>query len=310
MGQTQPRVCGGGKERYGLFESGLPGSIYKWSVIGGHIDADYKDSVDVTWYPETQIGKLLVTEISKYGCSGNPDTAYITISHASLTFKLQSAIVCEGTSNTVTVEGNFLKYNWSNGNTNKDLTVSTGGLYKLTALSTDSCLVEDSITMAFYPKPYVNLGSHDTILCSPTMVLNAGTDGQSYHWSNGEITNSILVSNINDGQVFSVVVENEYGCTSSDTINVKACGIIPNTITPNGDGSNDTWQCDKFMGSKVDVQIFDRWGRLVYHSKSGLPAEGWDGTLRGKPLPMDSYYYIVNLNDGSDVIKGTITIIR
>lgn len=311
LGQKQPRLCNGGKERYGLFGSGLPGSIFKWSVDGGHIDADYKDSVDVTWYPGTKIGKLLVTEISKYGCSGNTDTAYITINRPSLSFKLQSAIVCEGTSNTITAEGNFIKYKWGNGDTLNWLTVSTGGLYKLTALSTDTCWVEDSISLAFYPKPKVYLG-RDTTLCTPNMVLNAGNDGVHYTWSTGEITSSIMISKEEYPQRFTVDVENEYGCVSKDTINIRACRVIPNAFTPNGDkqSENETWVVDLFMGSNVDIQIFDRWGRLVFHSKTGLPATGWDGKLGGKPLPMDSYYYIVNLNDGSDLIKGTVTIIR
>ena len=119
-----------------------------------------------------------------------------------------------------------------------------------------------------------------------------------------------MISNTNEGQKFWVLVENDYGCKAGDTIRIHGCGIIPNTITPNDDGDNDRWVYEKFMGSNVDVQIFDRWGRLVFQSKNGLPPGGWDGTSKGKPLPMDSYYYIINLNDGSGIQKGTLTIIR
>ena len=39
--------------------------------------------------------------------------------------------------------------------------------------------------------------------------------------------------------------------------------------------------------------------------------ENWDGrNMNGKELPMDSYFWVIDLNDGSEAINGTITIIR
>jgi gliding motility-associated-like protein len=86
---------------------------------------------------------------------------------------------------------------------------------------------------------------------------------------------------------------------------------IPNAFTPNGDGDNDTWRVRYIEGrSNITVEIFDRWGRRVFYSKTGLPSGGWDGTFNGRNLPMDSYYYIINMNDGSEPMIGTVTIIR
>ena len=48
----------------------------------------------------------------------------------------------------------------------------------------------------------------------------------------------------------------------------------------------------------------------MYLSESGYP-EPWDGTsLNGVELPMDSYHYIIKLNDGFEEVIGTITIVR
>ena len=58
--------------------------------------------------------------------------------------------------------------------------------------------------------------------------------------------------------------------------------------------------------------VFDRWGELVCQVNDGLPnypAYGWDGTFNGTALPMGTYYYLIDLKDGSNVYKGTITII-
>jgi len=86
---------------------------------------------------------------------------------------------------------------------------------------------------------------------------------------------------------------------------------IPNTITPNGDNVNDTWYFDEaLLFSDIEIEIFDRWGKLVWRSEKGYP-EPWDGrSLSGREMPMDSYYYVIELNDGSEQIVGTITIVR
>ena len=80
-------------------------------------------------------------------------------------------------------------------------------------------------------------------------------------------------------------------------------------ITPNGDSYNDTWKIEGLeVYTGATIEIFDRWGKRVFFS------EGhdiyFDGTFNGKELPMESYHYVINLNNGSDVIIGNITIVR
>ena len=302
QGQSLPPSCGGSKARYGV--SGLPNSIFQWDITGGTIVQNYNDSIDVTWAPGTVTGTLTVTEHTSFNCVAAPTSSNIAINNISLSLDKQS--ICVGTTTNFTSLGSFSSFQWSNGSTDKNITASKEGWYKLIA-TLNGCSAIDSVY--FSPKPLVNLG-RDTLLCEPFMVLNAGNDGRSYHWSTEEVTSSIMISKTNEGQQFWVEVENDFGCKTSDTIKIHACGIIPNTITPNGDGDNDTWVYERFMVSNVDIQIFDRWGRMVFQSKNGLPPSGWDGTSKGRQLPMDSYYYIINLNDGSPIVKGTITIIR
>jgi gliding motility-associated-like protein len=86
--------------------------------------------------------------------------------------------------------------------------------------------------------------------------------------------------------------------------------IIPtNIITPNGDGKNDFWivpGLDKYPNNSV--KVFDRAARLVY-SKNNYNNE-WDGTYKGSPLNEDTYYYLIDLGNGSPKMKGFISIIR
>lgn len=86
--------------------------------------------------------------------------------------------------------------------------------------------------------------------------------------------------------------------------------IVPtNIITPNGDGKNDNWivpGLDQYPNNSV--KVFDRAARLVY-SKNNYNNE-WDGTYKGSPLNEDTYYYLIDLGNGSPKLKGFITIIR
>jgi gliding motility-associated-like protein len=85
--------------------------------------------------------------------------------------------------------------------------------------------------------------------------------------------------------------------------------VVPNTFTPNGDGINDTWDIkslDTFPNCTVDV--YNRYGEKVYSSIGyGSP---WDGKHRGAKLPVGTYYYVIDLKNGSKVLSGRITIIR
>ena len=158
----------------------------------------------------------------------------------------------------------------------------------------------------------VHLGS-DTILCGQeSLVLDPG-DYVDYQWSTGENTPTITVY-AGTGDI-SVTVTDANGCQATGEITVDECKpvdllVIPNTFTPNGDGSHDYWMIRNIeMFPSADIQVFDRWGRLVFHGSSG---DQWNGTgPNGKDLPVENYYYIIDLKTGGDdVLTGTIAIVR
>jgi gliding motility-associated-like protein len=84
---------------------------------------------------------------------------------------------------------------------------------------------------------------------------------------------------------------------------------IPTAFTPNGDGINDTWKI-KYLDlyPNCTVEIYNRYGEHVYSSIGyGMP---WDGTYKGAALPTSTYYYIINLKNGNEVLSGFVAIIR
>jgi gliding motility-associated-like protein len=104
---------------------------------------------------------------------------------------------------------------------------------------------------------------------------------------------------------------NECSITAFEIKIKGACQAeMPNTITPNGDSVNDTWELpllSRYPQSKV--VIFNRWGNVLFESAAGYP-QAWDGKLQGEELPEGTYYHITDLRNGSLPIKGFITLIR
>jgi gliding motility-associated-like protein len=85
--------------------------------------------------------------------------------------------------------------------------------------------------------------------------------------------------------------------------------VIPNTFTPNGDGVNDKWDIQNLSDYQNSmVSIFDRYGGEVFSSKGY--ANPWDGTIKGRPCPVGTYYYLINLNDGTPPLSGFVALIR
>ena len=85
--------------------------------------------------------------------------------------------------------------------------------------------------------------------------------------------------------------------------------VVPNTFTPNNDGTNDRWEI-KYLDTypNCSIEIYNRYGEKLY-SSIGYPLP-WDGTYKGAALPVGTYYYIINPKNGRKVITGSVTIIR
>ena len=85
--------------------------------------------------------------------------------------------------------------------------------------------------------------------------------------------------------------------------------VIPNTFTPNNDGTNDSWMVRNIeFHPESKVEIFNRWGTKLYET-AGYQND-WGGTYNGKNLPVDTYFYVIQFGDGTRPQKGPLTILR
>jgi gliding motility-associated-like protein len=116
--------------------------------------------------------------------------------------------------------------------------------------------------------------------------------------------------------LYEVIGINEYGCRDTAYcrvhINYDMPDYIPNAFSPNGDGLNDVFRPAGITYQKLSVfKVFNRYGNEVYSGTD--PAQGWDGTYKGKPCEPGTYYYLIALvyPDGrTQSYKGDLTLIR
>jgi len=81
-----------------------------------------------------------------------------------------------------------------------------------------------------------------------------------------------------------------------------------NTLNPNGDGVNDTWNIGALDSYPASVaQVFDRYGAVIFKS-IGYP-KAWDGKYNNKDVPPGAYYYMIDLMNGRK-LSGWMMIIR
>lgn len=82
-------------------------------------------------------------------------------------------------------------------------------------------------------------------------------------------------------------------------------------FTPNDDGENDVFKIEGSGICDIDLNIFNRWGQVVFHGEN--PGDGWDGTVNGKKQPIDGYAFtakIIYCNEEEETMNGFITLIR
>ncbi|WP_425423102.1 gliding motility-associated C-terminal domain-containing protein [Segetibacter koreensis] len=84
---------------------------------------------------------------------------------------------------------------------------------------------------------------------------------------------------------------------------------IPNAFSPNGDNINDKWIIKGLKDyDNCTVEIFTRYGSKVFSSKGYQ--QPWDGTSNGSPMPVATYYYLIDLKNGEKPLSGPLTLLK
>jgi gliding motility-associated-like protein len=93
---------------------------------------------------------------------------------------------------------------------------------------------------------------------------------------------------------------------------VKQDLFIPGGFSPNNDGINDFFFLENTKGKQISLEVYNRWGNLIYRSKSyenDWAGKTTEGIHIGDDVPAGTYYYTIKI-DGKDKRVGYITITR
>jgi gliding motility-associated-like protein len=179
-----------------------------------------------------------------------------------------------------------------------------------------------------HPTPTVTMPAEITILAGSPIKIPAvySWNMSSYLWTPSNFLSCTTcpqptVTPDFDKQ-YLVNFTDSNNCSNSGTIQVKtSCNnaslFMPNTFSPNDDGSNDVfYPRGRGLANAKFLRIFNRWGEIVFE-RYNFPVndllKGWNGTKNGKKVNPDVYIYQIEvycLNGELITSQGNIALIR
>lgn len=203
---------------------------------------------------------------------------------------------------------------------NPSHTYNASGIYtlKLEALTSHAC--RDTFVFInlihVYPNPVANFTANPAVTNIDHPIIqytDISTNAFSWLWNFGDNSTD---NTQNPSHTFSqdgefttwLVVTSDKGCKDSISYLVRVIIdkiVVPNVITPNGDGNNDFFvieNIDKLESS--NLLIYNRWGKKVYESTNYK--NDWNGNGAADGI----YFYVIRYKTFFDEFeeKGTVTI--
>lgn len=309
------------------------------------------DGVRYEWSPATGISNPLQAKTqafpvidtrytvrveNKFGCV-KTESIDVKVDKRVELKKNSDAIICLGERVRLFASGNASHFTWSPPAGLSDPGVArpyaapiSTTTYQVTGHSANVCPDETaSVKVTVGSIPTVDLGADRVLMAGVRVTLTpaVSNDVISYEWSpSADLSCSTCPApqfSADKATTYRLRVKTQYGCTATDEIRVKVlCGTeavyIPNAFTPNGDGHNDVFFIKGFgIRSIRRLQVFDRWGNVVYSISNVSPndaSRGWNGDVKGKVPPSTAtfvYMAEVECHEGNTfMLKGTVTLIR
>ena len=298
------------------------GATYQWQGPNNYNGTGSPAAINNVTLAAT--GKYFVTVTSTEGCS-QKDSVVVTIKAAPTANAGSGTYICEGSNVTLNATGGGA-YSWqpSTGLSATNIANPVASpvdstVYIVTVTDNISgCSANDTVLVNVFHKPTANAGPDKTMIEGDQVILNGNATGErlNYFWTPDAFINSAnslqpVVSPAHD-TTYTLHVESTAGCgIATDEVFVKVFKkvIVPNAFSPNKDGINDTWQLVAIDAyPDADINVFNRYGQAVFTSHGYN--KPWDGTYNNDPLPVGTYYYVIDLKFGLPKLKGWVAILR
>ena len=229
--------------------------------------------------------------------------------------------ICLGKSVFIEVEDQGYIYQWNTGEVTPSITVtplSGGPITYILTITDPNCPSSYNIEANLYVNVLdINpIATPNPLVLGDQVSISSSYTYDSYIWSWNNYQDSAVGINMTDYPDMStwyyIEATDNIGCKGLDSVYVVVGPVPYDAISPNGDGVNDEWEIlDIDRYPDAEIQIFNRWGSLIFSSSgNAYNTNKWAGEFENSSLPVGTYYYTINLNDGSDLQSGAVTIVR
>ena len=268
-------------------------------------------------------GVYTVKIASAAGCSITTSTS-ITVHKSPVATASGDVGICEGSRTQLAGSGG-ITYQWSpaaglsNAAIASPIASPADSMQYMLVVANENGCTDTAFTNVFvWKKPMANAGPNKQIMEGDTAILEGKAGGThiTYNWTpNIHLTTSQLLQPIatpTDNTTYTLHVQSLEGCgIANDDVLVRVFKKvdIPNAFSPNGDGINDKWMLKNIdTYPEADITVFNRYGQLLYKAKGN--SQPWDGIYNGRPLPVASYYYVIDLKNNFPKLSGWIMLLR
>jgi gliding motility-associated-like protein len=182
----------------------------------------------------------------------------------------QDTSICYGSDLTLKVfnVGNYKSFLWNTGEISSSITIDRAGVYSLNAINKNNCLVHGEIRISLISPPEISVEKHQIVCENIKAIITANvTNADSVVWNDSKTESSL---NVIESGIYKVEAFNKCFSTADSVLieTVDCRPFIPNLVTPNKDGKNDTFAIQTKFPRTFQVEIYDRWGIRVYENYS------------------------------------------
>lgn len=124
----------------------------------------------------------------------------------------QDTAMCTG-DELVLNPGKYAKYEWSTGDTTRQITATFAGLFGVKVTDGNGCSSEDSKDIIVFDRATVNLGDDTTLCKGDTVFISASFPFSSYKWSDGSKDTSLMVTKSGN---YGITITNHCGQVSDE----------------------------------------------------------------------------------------------
>ncbi len=276
--------------------------------------------------PGTYVGEFT----SVYGCDSTVVLTYIVVEE--ILIALDDIRMCRGTSGQLQVRGYIGPVSWSPQEglscttcPNPEVNIEYSTTYTAGVVDCRGDTIEISAEVIIDDPVDVSIVSARKIRLGERTTLKAVADNPmaNVSWIERGV---VLCDNCTEVEVqplttttYEVEATTGQGCNDREQLTLIVeddCSfgevLIPNILTPNGDGANDELEI-RYEGIQdiVLLKIFNRWGELVYET-TNIDVY-WDGTHRGMPVNPGVFMYYMEghcLNNQPFTEQGNVTVVR